>query len=66
MKYMNIYVDYVYESKALYAKNPHVEILMVCVSKDCQGKGYARKLVNFAKEKASERKIPLLFNVSSF
>ena len=117
MKYMNVYVDYVYESNALYAtsdrkafigliysdKQPiipkvkmlfriislipfsilkkymnhvkqianqnkkyssevHVDILFICVSKEYQGKGYARQLVDFAKKQAENRKVPLLLD----
>ena len=115
LKYMSAYVDYVYESKALYSTNdgigfiglqysenapaipqikllcrifarlplkklkkmlgfikqiagenkryaskPHIDILMVAVDKKAQGKGYATKLVNFAKHMAKRRNVPLL------
>lgn len=116
-KYMNIYTDYVYESKALYATEdhkgvvgfmhskkapvfpqmkmlirllkvipykklkkymahikqisdsnkqyatkPHIDILFVCVDKEYQGKGYAKHLVETAKEYAKSEKVPLLFD----
>lgn len=35
---------------------------MVCVSKQVQGKGKARELVDFAKEMAKSRNVPLLFD----
>lgn len=38
-----------------YSKTLHLEVLMVCVKKDFQGKGKMRELVDFAKEKASKR-----------
>ena len=117
IKYMDIYTDYVYESKALYvtedhkgvigfihskkapiipqlkmlfrllkvipfkvlkkymshikqiagtnnqyASKPHIDTLFVCVDNKCQGKGYARHLVDFAKEYAKTEKVPLLFD----
>ena len=117
IKYMDIYVDYVYESKALYQNSngsafigleysekqaillklkmlwrllftiplpimkkylghvkqikdgnsrytgqSHLAILMVCVSKDNQGKGYARELVDFAKQMSHEKQVPILFD----
>lgn len=117
MKYMDIYTDYVYESKALYvtedhkgviglmyskeapvipqmkmlfrllraipfnvlkkylshikqiadtnrqyASKPHVDTLFVCVDDKCQGKGYARHLVEFAMEYAKAKNVPLLFD----
>ncbi len=117
IKYMNVYTDYVYESKALYvtedhkgvvgfihskkapvlpqvkmllrllrvipfrtlrkymghikqiadsnkqyATKPHVDILFVCVDRECQGKGYAKHLVEAAKEYAKREKVPLLFD----
>lgn len=46
----------------IYTKNPYIEILMVCVSKQAQGKGYSRELVEFAKEKARFHNCPLLFD----
>lgn len=46
----------------IYIKNPYIEILMVCVSQNEQGKGLTRELVEFAKESASKHKCPLLFD----
>ena len=115
MKYMTAYVDFVYESKALYSTNngmgyiglqyskaaavipqikmlcrlfirlpfskikrllghirqiadgnkkyaskPHIEVLMAAVNKDAQGKGYAKKLIDFAKQMAKKKNVPLL------
>ena len=45
-----------------YTKGLHLETLMVCVSKDAQGKGRARELVDFAKDMAKSRNAPLLFD----
>ena len=115
MDYMSAYVDYVYESKALYSTNdgmgyigllyskeahvipqikmlcrlfirlpfrkiqrllghirqiadgnkryastPHIDVLMVAVNKEAQGKGYATKLIGFAKQTAKNKNVPLL------
>lgn len=45
-----------------FTKSTYLEILMVCVDKRYQGQGRARKLVDFAKEKAIKRNVPLLFD----
>lgn len=45
-----------------YAKQRHLDALMVCVDKEHQGKGIASELVLFAKEKADKLGIPLLFD----
>lgn len=45
-----------------YQKQPHVDVLMVCVKKEHQGEGIARKLVEYAKEMAKEKSVPLLFD----
>ena len=115
MRYMSVYVDFVYESKALYATDdgsgfiglqysedapvipqikmlfklftslpigkikkmlghikqianenkryaskPHIDVLMVAVDKNSQGRGYATKLISFAKETAMKKDVPLL------
>ncbi|WP_295084483.1 GNAT family N-acetyltransferase [Ruminococcus sp.] len=115
MRYMRAYVDYVYESRALYSTNngmgyiglqysedatvisqikmlfrlftslpfkrlrkllghirqianenkryatkPHIDVLMVAVSKSAQGKGYATQLISFAKRMAGQKQVPLL------
>lgn len=46
----------------IYTRYPYIEILMVCVTKDAQGKGMARELVDFAKEMAKTHQCPLLFD----
>lgn len=45
-----------------YAKLPHIDILMVCVKKESQGKGIARRLVEYAQEMAGNSELPLLFD----
>ena len=77
LKYMDIYVDYVYRSgelfaneeltafigsNARYAKKPHIDALMVCVDKAHQGEGLATELINFAKATASSKGVPFLFD----
>lgn len=45
-----------------YSKNTYLEVLMVCVKKEYQGKGITRELVTYAKEMAARRDVPLLFD----
>ncbi|MBR6257218.1 MAG: GNAT family N-acetyltransferase [Lachnospiraceae bacterium] len=45
-----------------YAKQRHIDALMVCVDKQYQGKGIASELVTYAKEMADEMHLPLLFD----
>lgn len=45
-----------------YQKQPHIDVLMVCVKKENQGEGVARKLVEYAKTKAREKEVPLLID----
>ena len=49
-------------SNAKYAKQPHIDALMVCVDKDHQGEGLATELINFAKATADSKGAPLLFD----
>ena len=49
-------------SNAKYAKQPHIDALMVCVDKDHQGEGLATELINFAKATADSKCVPLLFD----
>lgn len=49
-------------SNAKYAKQRHIDALMVCVDKDYQGKGIATELINFAKDMAKKEGVPLLFD----
>lgn len=45
-----------------YSKCEFIEVLMVVVDKNHQGKGYAKQLINFAKSMANDNKIPVLVN----
>lgn len=56
------YIKQIAGSNAEYAGREHMETLFVCVPKDFQGQGYATRLVEFAKEKANEAGLPLLFD----
>lgn len=49
-------------SNARYAKQRHLDALMVCVDKAHQGKGLASELVRFAQERADQLGVPLLFD----
>ncbi|WP_026528519.1 GNAT family N-acetyltransferase [Butyrivibrio sp. VCD2006] len=49
-------------SNEKYAKQRHIDALMVCVDKGYQGRGIASELVTFAKEMSDELGIPLLFD----
>jgi len=45
-----------------HVKEPHIDVLMVAVNPKAQGKGYGRELVNFAKQMAKEKNVPLLID----
>lgn len=45
-----------------YTVNTYLEVLFVCVSKEHQKEGKSKELVNFAKEMARKRRVPLLFD----
>ena len=49
-------------SNEKYAKQRHIDALMVCVDKEYQGKGIASELVQYAKNMSDELQIPLLFD----
>ena len=49
-------------SNARYAKQRHLDALMVCVDKAHQGKGLASELVRFAQAEADRLGVPLLFD----
>ena len=49
-------------SNARYARQRHLDALMVCVDKAHQGKGLASALICFARERADELDVPLLFD----
>lgn len=58
MKFANEIAD----GNKQYTKGVYLETLMVCVKKEEQGKSLTRELVNFAKEMATKRNVPLLFD----
>lgn len=60
-KYLE-HVKQISNSNSLYASKPHIDILLVCVNKEYQGKGYAKFLVQTAKEYAVKEQLPLLFD----
>lgn len=45
-----------------YARQPHIDVLMVCVKKERQGKGIARQLVEYAQDMSRNLNVPLLFD----
>lgn len=49
-------------SNVRYAKQRHLDTLMVCVYKEYQGRGIASELVAYAKDLSEELQIPLLFD----
>ncbi|MBQ6384526.1 MAG: GNAT family N-acetyltransferase [Clostridia bacterium] len=56
------FVKQIDRSNAQYASRRHLDVLMVCVEPGHQGKGIATELVQFAKNQAKEKGIPLLFD----
>lgn len=60
LKKMLGHVSQIADENKRYAEKPHVDVLMVAVDKRAQGKGYATKLVYFAKEYAGQKNVPLL------
>lgn len=60
-RYMN-HIKQIAGANEKYAKNPHVDVLMVCVKKESQGRGIARALVEFAQDMAGDLNVPLLFD----
>ena len=50
------------KSNEKYAKDRHIDALMVCVDKKHQGKGVANELIEYAKNMSVELGIPLLFD----
>lgn len=54
------HVSQIANANEKYAEKPHVEVLMVAVDRQSQGKGYATKLIDFAKEFAIQKNVPLL------
>ena len=56
------FVKQIESSNAKYAKQRHIDALMVCVDKEHQGKGIATELINFARVMAKKEGVPLLFD----
>ena len=56
------FVKQISRSNERYAKQRHLDALLVCVDQAHRGKGIAAALICFAKEKAEEQGIPLLFD----
>ncbi|MCR4642214.1 MAG: GNAT family N-acetyltransferase [Lachnospiraceae bacterium] len=50
------------DANAEYAKERHLDVLMVCVDKAYHGQGIASELVGFAKKMSDEKGLPLLFD----
>lgn len=62
MKRFLKHVKEIADGNKQYTRSTYLEILMVCVKKECQGQGKAKELVDFAKKKALSRNVPLLFD----
>ena len=60
LKRMLRHINQIANANERYASKPHIDVLMVAVNKKVQGKGYATKLVSFAKKMASHKNVPLL------
>lgn len=56
------YARQVGSSNEKYAKGRHIDVLMVCVDKECQGHGIASELVAYAKDMSDGLGLPLLFD----
>ena len=56
------HIKQIKDGNSRYTGSPYLAVLMVCVSKENQGKGYARELVDFAKRKALEKQVPILLD----
>ena len=56
------FIKQIQSSNAEYAKEPHLDILLVCVDKEHQGMGIATELVDFAKKMSDDKGLPILFD----
>lgn len=56
------HIKQIAQGNAEFQNTPHIDVLMVCVNKKNQGEGIAGRLVEFAKNMASEKDVPLLFD----
>jgi len=62
LKSLMEFANQISKSNAQYARQRHIDALMVCVDKDHQGQGIASELITYAKEQAEAQGIPLLFD----
>ena len=62
LKNLMCFVKQIANSNEAYAKQRHIDALMVCVDKEHQGKGIASELITYAKNMSKELGIPLLFD----
>ncbi|MBO4866958.1 MAG: GNAT family N-acetyltransferase [Ruminococcus sp.] len=60
LKPMLGHIKQIADENRKYAKDPHIDMLMVAVEKRAQGKGYATKLILFAQDMAKKKGVPLL------
>ncbi len=56
------YIKQIDRSNERYAKQRHLDALLVCVDRAHQGQGIASELIRFAKEEADRLGVPLLFD----
>ena len=56
------FIKQIQSSNTEYAKESHLDILLVCVDKEHQGKGIATELVDFAKKMSDDKGLPILFD----
>ena len=62
IKQLMSFIKQIGEGNKRYAKTHHIDVLMVCVDKNYQGKGVARELITFAKDMADKKGVPLLID----
>jgi ribosomal protein S18 acetylase RimI-like enzyme len=56
------FVKQISKANEKYSKMRHIDALMVCVDKNCQGQGIASELIRYAQNMADEADVPLLFD----
>ena len=56
------FVKQISKANDKYSKMRHIDALMVCVDKNCQGQGIASELIRYAQNMADETGVPLLFD----
>ena len=56
------FVKQISKANDKYSKMRHIDALMVCVDKNCQGQGIASELLRYAQNMADETGVPLLFD----